>query len=232
MKRHHKVSLIILGSCLLLTIVIDLIFKKDNIDIRIFLFVYFRICFNDFCCCVNNSIENYLVNTDYMNPFQILTFEGLFGIILCILASIGHGNPFNELIIQFKKSTVGQTILLIFLLFLCFLLSMLINAYKVYSNIIFLPMARALIEYLLNPLFNIYFFVMKLDFNNNYASFFLSEVICIIISFFGCVYNEYIILSCFNLDKETDYAIKERAKNIENIPLVDMDELSYTNDED
>ena len=70
---------------------------------------------------------------------------------------------------------------------------------------------------------------MKLDFNNNYASFFLSEVICIIISFFGCVYNEYIILSCFNLDKETDYAIKERAKNIENIPLVDMDELSYTN---
>ena len=28
MKRHHKVSLIILGSCLFLTIVIDLIFKK------------------------------------------------------------------------------------------------------------------------------------------------------------------------------------------------------------
>ena len=109
---------------------------------------------------------------------------------------------------------------------------MLINAYKVYSNIIFLPMARALIEYLLNPLFNIYFFVMKLDFNNNYASFFLAEIICTIISFFGSVYNEYIILSCFGLDKETNYAIKERAKNIENTPLVNMDELSNNNDED
>ena len=232
MKRNHKVSLIILGSCLFLTIVIDLIFKKDNIDIKIFFFVYFKIIFNNFCFCVNNSIENYLVETDYMNPFQILTFEGLFAVILSIIASVGHGDPFNDLIIQFKKITVGQTILLIFLLFLYFILSMLINAYKVYSNIIFLPMARALIEYLLNPLFNIYFFVMKLDFNNNYASFFLSEIICTIISFFGCVYNEYIILSCFGLDKETDYAIKERAKKIENIPLVNMEESSYNNEED
>ena len=122
--------------------------------------MYFKIIFNDFCFCVNNSIEYYLVETDYMNPFQILTFEGLFAILLSILASIGHGNPFNDLVVQFKKITVGKIILLIFLLFLYFILSMLINAYKVYSNIIFLPMARALIEYLLNPLFNILNFIL------------------------------------------------------------------------
>lgn len=46
MKRHHKVSLIILGSCLLLTIVIDLIFKKDNThNIIIIPFYVYKIAF-------------------------------------------------------------------------------------------------------------------------------------------------------------------------------------------
>ena len=44
MKKHNKVSLIVLGACLFLTIVIDAIFKKDNITIgefflRIFVYV-------------------------------------------------------------------------------------------------------------------------------------------------------------------------------------------------
>ena len=75
MKRHHKFSLISLGACLFLTIVIDAIFKKDNITIGQFFFVYFGICFNDFCFTINNSIEKYLVDIDYMNPFQILSFS-------------------------------------------------------------------------------------------------------------------------------------------------------------
>ena len=53
-----------------------------------FFFAYFRICFNEFCFSINNSVEKYLVDIDYMNPFQILLFEGLFGILFSILASI------------------------------------------------------------------------------------------------------------------------------------------------
>ena len=45
-------------------------------------------------------------------------------------------------------------------------------------------------------------------------------------SFFGCVYNEYIILSCHGLDKETEFAKGERANTSENIPLVDINEGS------
>ena len=226
MKKHNKVSLIVLGACLFLTIVIDAIFKKDNITIGEFFFAYFRICFNEFCFSINNSVEKYLVDIDYMNPFQILLFEGLFGILFSILASITPRDPFNDIKIQFQKKETGRTILIIFLLFLYFIFSMIINAYKVYSNIIFLPMTRSLIKYILNPFFNIYYFVMKLDFNKNYYSFFLSEIICIIMSFFGCVYNEYIILSCHGLDKETEFAIGERANTSENIPLVDINEGS------
>ena len=236
MKRHHKFSLISLGACLFLTIVIDAIFKKDNITIGQFCFVYFGICFNDFCFTINNSIEKYLVDIDYMNPFQILSFQGICGVIFSILASIGHGALFSDIINFYNKckenDNIGRFILLIFLLFLYFILSMIVNAYKVYANIIFLPMARALINYIFNPIFNIYFFVMKLDFNGNYLFFFLSEFICIFISFFGCIYNEYIILSCFKLDKETSYAIKERAIDIENTPTMIMDDISSNDGDD
>ncbi len=167
-----------------------------------------------------------------MNPFQILLFEGLFGVIFSLIASINPNSRFKDIIENNIKET-GRLILLIFLLFIYFLLSMIVNAYKVYANITFLPMARSLIEYILNPIFNIYFFIMKLDFNNNYYSFFLSEILCIIISLFGCIYNEYIILSCCGLDKETDFAIKERANQTESLSLSNIDDSSSSNyDED
>ena len=87
--------------------------------------------FNGFIFSINNCIEKYLVDVDYMNPFQILTYEGLFGIILSVLVSIAHGNPLNDIIIQFQRRETGEIILIIFLLFLYFILSMIINAYKV-----------------------------------------------------------------------------------------------------
>ena len=180
----------------------------------------------------NNCIEKYLVDTNYINPFKVLSFEGLFGIIFSILASLGHDDLFKEIIDKYKEKDLGEFILLIFLLFLSFILSMILNAYKVYANIIFSPMERSLINYIFNPLFNIYYFVVRVDFNNNYCSFFLSEFICIIISFFGCIYNEYIILSYCNLDLETNYAIKKRATYIENIPSQNIDDLSSNFDED
>ena len=232
MKKHHKFSLIASSLCLLLTIIIDGVFKANNITLEKFCFAYFIIIFKDFCLSINNCIEKYLVDTNYINPFKVLSFEGLFGIIFSILASLVHGDLFKEIIDKYKEKDLGEFILLIFLLFLSFILSMILNAYKVYANIIFSPMERSLINYIFNPLFNIYYFVVRVDFNNNYYSFFLSEFICIIISFFGCIYNEYIILSYCNLDLETNYAIKKRATYIENIPSQNIDDLSSNFDED
>jgi len=121
MKQHHKVSLIVLGAGLFLTFVIDVIFKKDNITIGEFFFVYFCTCFNGFCFSINNSVEKYLVDIDYMNPFQIFLFEGLFGILFSILVSISPSDPFNDIRIQFQKKETGRIILIIFLLFLYFI---------------------------------------------------------------------------------------------------------------
>ena len=47
---------------------------------------------------------------------------------------------------------------------------------------------------------------------------FISEFIVIIIVFFGCVYNEYIILYCFDMEHETIDEVMERASKLENIP--------------
>ena len=88
----------------------------------------------------NNCIEKYLVDTNYINPFKVLSFEGLFGIIFSILASLGNDDLFKEIIDKYKEKDLGEFILLIFLLFLSFILSMILNAYKVYANIIFSPM--------------------------------------------------------------------------------------------
>ena len=232
MKKHHKVSLIALGLCLCLSIIIDVIFKNKYISLKTFFFSYFVFIFSEICFSFNNCIEKYLFDVDYMNPFQILLFEGLFGVIFSLIASINPNSRFKDIIENNIKET-GRLILLIFLLFIYFLLSMIVNAYKVYANITFLPMARSLIEYILNPIFNIYFFIMKLDFNDNYYSFFLSEILCIIISLFGCVYNEYIILSFCGLDNETDFAIKERANQTESLSLSNIDDSSSSNyDED
>ena len=208
-KKHHQVSLIALGLCLCLSFIVDVIFKS-------------KITFNIF----NNCIEKYLFEADYMNPFKILLFEGLFGVIFSIFVSLDSSDPFKD-IKEKKIEGTGKLILLISLLFLYFVLSMLTNAYKVYANIIFSPMTRGLIDYILNPLFNIYFFVMQLEFDRNYFFFCLSEIIGIIISFFGCVYNEYIILSCYGLDEETNLAIETPAKSPENFPLVEKDD-SFT----
>ena len=46
----------------------------------------------------------------------------------------------------------------------------------------------------------------------------MSEFICIVTVFFGCVFNEYIILFCCGMAHDTTEEIIERASLLENIP--------------
>ena len=71
----------------------------------------------------------------------------------------------------------------------------------------------------MNPFFNIYFFYNKIEFNNNYIHFILSEFISLIVDFFGCIYNEFLVISCCGLDYETHSEIALRAKNSSEDPI-------------
>ena len=218
-KRHQKASILIISSCLVLTIIFELIFKQENVTYGNFLFARFLMCYYLIGNSFNNCIEKYLADTNFMNPFKVLMFEGICELVMSVFLSIGQ-EPFKELINLYKETSIWNFILLIFFFLIHLLLSVLVNAYKVYCNVIYTPMARSLIDYLMNPFFNIYYFFTEKDFNGDYIYFIISEIICLVVDFFGCIYNEYIILYCCGLEHETKEEIEDRSKTSDNTPVI------------
>jgi len=158
--------------------------------------------------------------------------EGIFELIFAILVSIGK-EPFKDIIYLYETNTTGNFILLIVLLFFYFLLTILVNAYKIYCNVIYSPMARTLIDYLMNPFFIIYYYFTGKDFNNNYLYFIISEIISIVEDLFGGIYNEYIILFLCGMEYETKDMIAKRALSLGNMTLLNTKEdENESNDND
>ena len=68
------------------------------------------------------------------------------------------------------------------------------------------------------------------------AYFILNIIISLIISFFGCIYNEFIILFFCDLERDTHDQISKRAEikikdaSFELFKLDDFDEASYGDD--
>ena len=228
-KKHHKISLIIISIFLFLSISTDiiyiLIYYKYKL-IRVLMLQYFMSLFFYMGYSFNNCIEKYLVDYNYMNPFIILMLEGVFEFIMASISFIIM-DPFSPF-----ANITGSLGLFIFLFILYTLLQVIVNIYRIYCNVIYSPMARSLVDYLLNPIINIYTFFALGDFYYNVAYFIIIEIISIVISFFGCVFNEYIILYCFGLERETQDKIAERAKNQFQKELNDMSTIIYNNEND
>jgi len=222
-QKHHKASLIIISICLFFTFLLDIIYKIHVLSIGSLLLAYFIVCYYMTGFSFANCIEKYLADVNFMNPFKILACEGAFEVVMAILFSIGK-KPFDELIKLYDNEdiTKGDKILLSFLILLYFILSIVVNAYKIYCNVKYSPMARSLAHFFMNPFMNIYYFIVKKDFNGDIFYFIISEVICLATDFFGCVYNEYIILSCCGLEVDTIDEIIIRATCLENIPLYNI----------
>ena len=68
------------------------------------------------------------------------------------------------------------------------------------------------------------------DFFNNHAYLIIIEIECIVLSFFGCIFNEYIILYCCGLERETQDEIAVRANNQFQNELDDIKDTFRTND--
>ena len=221
MKKHHKAALIAIGSCLFLTVVNDRIFNNGG-SAGIFFSAYFLVFYYQIVFSFNCCIEKYLVDVDFMNPFKILMIEGIIMFIMSILTSIGR-DPFKELRDVFQEyKTAGDRALFIFLVILLFLLSIIVNVYKVYCNVIYNPMARSIAHFILNPITNIFYYLKKEDFAHNVVCLILSEILCIATDFFAFVYNEYLILFCCDLEVDTIDIISERASRLENIPVQEL----------
>jgi len=216
--RHQFLSVLIIGICLVLIIGTEFIFQGVNyfFDYGKFVGALAIIFLIHFYNSLIDSIEKYLFEYNYFNPFIVLMWEGVFGIIITLIyCSID--NYFNELIDYFKSKTVGRFIGLILLLFLYIILSGGRNAFRVITNKVYSPMAKTLTDYLLNPLYIIIDFSRKKDFlkegNRNVLYFILNLIFSFIITICGCVYNEFIVLFFYKLEHNTHYEIARRASS-------------------
>ena len=156
--KHHTFSLIGMSICLAFTFILDLIYKSKGVNFGNFILAYaLSICRLSFVSFID-VIERYLVEYNFINMFKILSTEGLFGIILCIIYSVfTKSNPIIKMNKFYKELDVVKSFLIIFFLILYFILCAGVNIYKIICNVIYTPTAKSFVGYLLNPLFIIYF---------------------------------------------------------------------------
>ena len=97
--------------------------------------------------------------------------------------------------------------------------------YKIYCNVEYSPMASSFVFYAMSPFLFIYFFIVERGYYYTALYFIAVELICIFISFSGCVFNEYIILYFCGLEHETQDLIADRAEDSGNMDLMKEKEL-------
>ncbi len=230
--KHQFFSLVMIGICLLLTNIIEFIYQiKDNLVQNIFL-SYLLTYFSIILMAFTDLIEKYLTYFNFLEPMLILVAESIFGIIMVLFNSDIWENPFKEIKDLYNNLETDEFILFIFLLFLYFALCAGINVYRIFCVVFYSPMYKSISSYILNPVMIIFSFFFENDFlyegKQNILYLVLNIVIAIIILFFGCVYNEFIILYFWKLEYETHNEISKRANEIE---LIDLSEIYNDNDD-
>ena len=108
--KHQKFSILFLFLCFIITILIELIYKKSELLLLNFLYAHFLVfCFLIFIT-FTDSIERYLVDNDYINPFYIIMLEGCSIFIMSSIYSIAFQNPFDALINYYNSNEINKFI--------------------------------------------------------------------------------------------------------------------------
>lgn len=215
--RHHFFSLFMIGICLILVITFEFIFQEINIflsyvEFLLALFIVFMIIL---CKVTLVLTEKYLYEFDNYDPFKALLYEGIFGLVLLIIYLI-FNNPFKSLLLIYEKNSKSNFAIFIIALFIYVILSGGKNSFRMITTKIFTPMTTTFIDYFLNPVYMIYYFCVNEDFiksngEKKITQFIINLILSFCISFFGGVYNEFIILFFCELERDTHDQVKLRA---------------------
>ena len=146
-------------------------------------------------------------------------------------------NYLDDLKLVYKNNSVGNSFLFSFLLLLYIILSGGRNVFRVITTKAYSPMARSLTDYFLNPIYLTLDFALKKDFlkqgKRNIPYFILNLILSFIISFFGCVYNEFIVLLFCGLGINTHDQVSKRAKVLTNeLNEIKEGSLDISNDDE
>ena len=199
--RHHKISLLIIGICLIIIIATEYIFNKSN---SFFKYYYLAVglgysIVSQILVACKDSLEKYLFEYDFMDPFVVLMYEGIFGYLLSFLLLLDK-NYFNELSNYYNSNSKKHLLLLNLgaALFVYMILSGGKNLFRVVTNKIYSPMTKTLADYFLNPIYLGYYFGACEDFRIH-----------------GKFDAWYLYMMCLNDYAESLDTDKRRAKYIE-----------------
>ena len=214
MYKQNLFSLVIISICLIIIIIIEMFYSSKGIlsntkDILLILF-------SSFMRANLDTIEKYLFEINYMNPFKVMMFEGLINIIFISVIIIFDESAFNE-IKQIYEQFEKLNIYFIILLFIYLILSGLKNIYRVATIKFYSPMTRALAEIFLDPFICLYtLYRDNKQYDSNFWVFYGSNIFCLIImTFCSCVYNDLIVLYCCGLEYDTYSEVTKRALTID-----------------
>ena len=232
--KHQRFSLITISIILILIMIIDVIDDNENLSINI---KYFLLsAFSNIARSFLDTIEKYLFDFNFLRPCSILLYEGLMGTVLIPTLLLIDNDSFEDLS-EVKKNEH------IFLLITSFIIFVIINAFKNLYRVLtiqyYSSMTRALAESILDPFILFYYLFLSLRDNNtetnnrnlkHFIYFFLIIFCLVIIAFCSLVYNDFIILYCFGMEKNTYIEIKKRSYS--NLNNAILDENDSDSDED
>ena len=214
--KHHKFSLAIIGICTIIVIITEFFFQEINIFFSYwnFVMVFLLSILSQVLNAFLDSIEKYLFEYDYVNPFYALMYEGIYGFFMTFFY-FTIPDYLDDIKNVYKTYSAGELILFTFLLLLYIVLCGGRNIFRVITTKIYSPMTRGLTDYFINPIYYIYDYSLGNDFikqgEKDFNYFLINLIISLIISFCGCVYNEFIVLFCCGLERNTHDQISIRA---------------------
>jgi len=209
--KHQLISLIVIFIALIIILLFDILENKAK---EINLYKYYG--FGIFSCLSRtflDTIEKYLFEFDYLNPYKVLMLEGLIGCLLLPILFIT--NKTNEDFNYFSGKEAWKLALLVILLIIYLVLSLFKNIYRVLTIKLYSPMTRALAESIIDPFDFIYLFIGEEI--KEITNFIVILISLFITSFLSFVYNDFIVLYCCGLEYNTHLEILKRSLLYENI---------------
>ena len=213
---HHKLSLIIILVCLI-TIVATTLFIIDYNDKYSLLRNVGLTLVSSTCRAYVDTIEKYLFDTDFIDIYKLMIFEGIIDSIASanLMWISSPRSEVNKLVLM-KDNDVMKFFLVILILIIYSIVSGLKNIFRRFTIKEFTPMTRALAESILDPFYIIFGHITKKKKNLPY---FIITLICsIAMVFCSCVYNEIFVLYCCGLEKNTHLEIEIQVK--QNLELI------------
>ena len=166
--KHQLFSLLVISICFIIIVISEYFFVyNNNQNIISFSFILFIMFLNHFFISLQDIIEKYLFEYDYLNPFELLIYEGIIGSLLWLIYYLVTYLEFKKdnleeiKEINYKNMNFGW-IIIFFISY--FFLSGLKNIYRLLTINIFSPMTRILTDTMMSPILLLYYYFLTEDF--------------------------------------------------------------------